>query len=55
MEFLDPPEPELLCSLQRGIDESETLAYENPVSQRFLNANGLLLQLIEAKLRMLNA
>lgn len=29
LEFLDPPEPELLCSLQAVIDETETLKYES--------------------------
>lgn len=42
LEFPDPLEPELVCSLQAGIDEAETLKYENPNSQKCRNAYGLL-------------
>lgn len=30
LEFLDSPDPEVLCSLQPGIDETETVKYESP-------------------------
>ena len=42
IEFPDLPEPELLCSLQAGIDEIEALMHESSIFLRFLNAYGFL-------------
>ena len=46
IEFPDLPEPELLCSLQAGIDEIEALMHESSIFLRFLNAYGFLPQQI---------
>lgn len=46
VEFPDLPEPELLCSLQAGIDEIEALMHEGSIFPRFLNSCGFLPQQI---------
>ena len=55
VEFPDLPEPELLCSLQAGMDEIEALMHESSIFPMFLNAYGFLPQQIWAELRVLNA